>query len=419
MAEYLVIRLGDRSPDAVSWIAVDSNGTRLSQPAHGSLDLAALDVRDRPVVALVPAADVLTTTVRIPVRGSSRLLATLPFALEEQLADDVEDLHFAAGSRRSDDRVPVAVTAHERMQHWMAMLAEVGISPAMVVPETYGLARIPGTTSLLVAEDQVFYNDGADVQFVMQGVKPSDALATAGALRDTSAESDDDDLTAPHLLVYCEPEAEKRFEHDWLALRNELPGVDINLLPDGLLPRLAVTIASGAGVNLLQGAYGARTGYRKLFQPWRGAAALLLGLLVIMVAAKGVDYFRLSQEKQQLMAQFTELYREIRPGDDREVADPVGTVNSLRRGLGAGAGPQVFLPALQELGAALTQNDAVNVEAISYRAGVIDIRLDAPDVASLDAIEQAVKANGRYQAAIQSTDQVGDRISSRIQVKEN
>lgn len=419
MAEYFVIRLGDDAPDGVSWIVADGNGTRLSQPGSGSLQQAALEVGERAVIALVPAAEALTTTVNLPVRGTAKLLATLPFALEDQVAEDVEKLHFAAGTRRDDGQVPVAIVARERMDFWMEALSEAGIKPAMMVPETYGLARIPGTTSLLVAEDQVFFNDGANTEFVIQGVQPSDALAAAGALKDATGESDDDARPAPHLLVYCEPEAEQRYQHDWLALRNELPGLDMHLLPDGALPRLAVTVASGAGVNLLQGAYGATTEYRQLFQPWRGAAMLLLGLAVILLAGKGVDYYRLTREHADLKTQFTELYRQIRPNDTREISDPIGTVSSLKLGLGGGSGPQVFLPALQELSNALGKNSAVSVEAISYRAGIIDIRVNAPDVASLDAIEKSVSANDRYEASIQSTDQVGERINSRIQVREN
>ena len=419
MAEYFVIRLGDDAPKGVSWIVADGNGTRLSQPGSGSLQQASLEAGERAVIALVPAAEVLTTTVKLPVRGTAKLLATLPFALEDQVAEDVEKLHFAAGTRRDDGQVPVAIVARERMDFWMETLSEAGIKPAMMVPETYGLARIPGTTSLLVAEDQVFLNDGANTEFVIEGVQPSDALAAAGALKDASGESDDDARPAPHLLVYCEPEAEQRYQHDWLALRNELPGLDMHLLPDGALPRLAVTVASGAGVNLLQGAYGATTEYRQLFQPWRGAAMLLLGLAVILLAGKGVDYYRLTREHAELKTQFTELYRQIRPNDTREISDPIGTVSSLKLGLGGGSGPQVFLPALQELSNALGKNSAVNVEAISYRAGIIDIRVNAPDVASLDAIEKSVSANDRYEASIQSTDQVGDRINSRIQVREN
>jgi type II secretory pathway component PulL len=98
--------------------------------------------------------------------------------------------------------------------------------------------------------------------------------------------------------------------------------------------------------------------------------------------------------------------------------DPVGTVNSIRRSLGTPTAPQVFLPSLQQLGLALAANSSAEIEAISYRAGVIDVRLTAPDVATLDNIQKQVSASGRFSASIQSTDQVGDKVNSRIQIRE-
>lgn len=422
MAEYLVIRIDSDRDNAAQWIAVDSNGTRVSRPVTGPLSEASKDVGDRAVIVLVPATTVLTTTADIPVRGGSRLLAALPFALEEHVADDVENLHFAAGARRDNGLIPVAVVAHEQMQEWLARLEEAGISAARLVPENHGLARIPGTFSLLVADDEIMFNDGADNEFVMQGVKPSDVLAVAGALDDAAAEAAEDsggNGSGAHLLVYCQPSDEERFRHDWIALRNELASVDINLLPDGVLPRLAVTVASGRGINLLQGRYGAKAEIGALFRPWRHAAILLLALGVVGIGGKAVDYYRLSQEESVLKQQFTEEYRQIRPDDTREIVDPVGMVNSVRRGFGGPAAAQVFLPSLQQLGLALQQSGTADIEAISYRAGVIDVRLTAPDVATLDKIQKTVSSSGRFNASIESTDQVGDKVSSRIQIRES
>ncbi|MDH3613412.1 MAG: type II secretion system protein GspL [Gammaproteobacteria bacterium] len=422
MAEYLVIRLDPDRDKAAHWIAVDSNGTRISQPVTGPLTEATRDAADRAVIVLVPAANVLTTTVDIPVRGGSRLLAALPFALEEQLADDVENLHFAVGTRGDSGSLPVAVVAHEQMQGWLERLAEAGITASRVVAENQGLARIPGTLSLLVADEQIMFNDGADNEFVMQGVKPSDVLTVAGALDDASVDETEgsaDDGSPGHLLVYCDPMDEERFQHDWIALRHELASVDINLLPDGVLPRLAVTVAADRGINLLQGRYGAKAEIGALFRPWRYAAVLILALTVVAIAGKGVDYYRLSQEETVLKEQFTQEYRQIRPDDTREVVDPVATVNSVRRGFGGPAAAQVFLPSLQQLAAALRQGGSVDIEAVSYRAGVIDVRLTAPDVATLDNIQRAVSDSGRFNASIQSTDQVGDKVSSRIQIRES
>ena len=186
MADFLVIRLPAASDRAAQWIVVDGNGTRKGPVLSGELAAAATLAGNKDVIVLVPAANVLTTAVNIPVRRGTRLLAALPFALEEHVADDIDELHFAAGARRESGLVPAAVVSHELMAEWLERLSAAGISPARIIPESYGLARIPGTLSLLVADDQVIFNDGADNEFAMQGVKPSDALAVAGALPDAA-----------------------------------------------------------------------------------------------------------------------------------------------------------------------------------------------------------------------------------------
>lgn len=411
MAEHLVIRLGSNPQDAAHWITVDETGTRRSPPMTGPLVEAAKDIGDRSVIVLVPASEVLTTSVDLPIKSGARLRSALPFALEEQLADDVENLHFAPGTRGEDGLLPVSVVAHTQMREWLEILATAGIKPDRLIPENHGLAKIPGTMSMLVAEDQVMFNDGARNEFAMQGVQPSDAIAVSGAL-------DGPEASAGHLLVYCEASDETRFEHDWNVLRHELGSVDINLLPDGVLPRLAITVGARRGINLLQGDYSAKIDYGPLLRPWRTAAVLLVGLVVVGFAAKVVDYYRLAAEQDALRKQFTQTYREIRPGDTSEITDPGGYVDALRRNLGTPVATGVFLPSLQQLSEALQQNESAEIEAISYRAGIIDVRLTAPDVATLDSIQKLVSTSGRFAASIQSTDQVGDKVSSRIQIRE-
>ena len=76
------------------------------------------------------------------------------------------------------------------------------------------------------------------------------------------------------------------------------------------------------------------------------------------------------------------------------------------------------MPSLLQLGQALAANKTAKIEAISYRAGVVDIRLTAPDVATLDNIQKIISQSGRFSASIQSTDQVGEMVNSRIQIRE-
>jgi len=422
MAEFLVIRIGESADQLAQWIAVDSTGARRSPPLTGSLSEAATDIGNRQIIVLVPSTEVLTTSVDIPVKGVSRLHAALPYALEDQLAEDIDQLHFAAGTRRSSGRIPVAIVSRKRLAEWIGWLTECGIKPSAMISDNYGLARIPGTISLLVAEGQVMINDGADVELVMQGVSPSDALAAIGALDDTVDDGDRESNQAAspamprHVLVYCEQQDDDKYQHDWLAIRNEMESVDVNLLSDGVMPRLAVTVASGTGVNLLQGDFGARTEYSGLLRPWRHAAILLLALGLVGAAAKATDLYMLKQQEAELKQQFETEYRQIAPGVS-SIGDPIRLVASLRARLGTSGTPPLFLQSLEQLSRALQQNQEARIEAISYRAGVVDIRLSAPNVSTLDKIQRGISESGQFEAAIKSTDQDGDSVSSRIQIK--
>jgi general secretion pathway protein L len=412
MAEYLVVRLGADAEQVVHWVAVDDRGTRRGESGNGTLADAARDVRDRAVIVLVPASEALSFSVNLPVKGS-RLLAALPFALEDQVADDIENLHFAPGARLPGGAVPVAVVARAKLDGWLEQLSAAGIHPAKLTPENHGLPLTPNTLSMLVADEQIIFNDGDETAFAISGLSPTETIAAAGVL------GDGDEGAAKHLLVYCDAAVNDRYEKDWALLRHDLASVDVNLLPDGALPRLAVTVASGAGVNLLQGVYGPKTEVVAMLRPWKYAAVFLLALGLVGILGKAADYYRLSEEHDSLQQQFSEMYRELRPDDTREIVDPVGTVNSLRRSVGSGSNaPKVFLPSLMLLASAIRANDAAEVEAISYRAGVIDVRLNAPDISTLDKIVQAVNASGRFSASLQSADSIGERVNSRIKIEE-
>ena len=420
MSEYLVIRIDQSQIQLANWIAVDASGAQRSEPSTGTLEEAAVDIGQREVIILVPSAEVLTTSVDIPVKGA-RLLAALPFALEEYLAQDIEDLHFAAGTRRSSGRTPVSIVDHKRMEEWMAALAFAGITPNTIVAESYGLARIPGTISMLLANDLVFINDGSDIELVMQGVSPGDALAAIGAL-DDSVENTGEDEGAPaalprHVLVYCEIGDEERYQHDWIAMRHELDSVDVKLLPDGVMPRLAVTVATGAGINLLQGQYAPQKEYSGLFRPWKYAAALAVTLGLIVIGAKGLDLYILNQQETELRQTFNSEYRQMLP-DAPETDDPLAVIDSLKRRIGNVETPPLFLQSMEQLARAMQQNQTANIQAISFRAGGIDLRVSAPDVTTLDNVQRVISESGQFRAAIQSTDQDGDKWNSRIRIQE-
>jgi general secretion pathway protein L len=142
-----------------------------------------------------------------------------------------------------------------------------------------------------------------------------------------------------------------------------------------------------------------------------------LALVVVAVGSKGASYYSLKNQLASLQQQFHLEYQQLVPGAALP-RDPGAAVQSLLARTGNSQSPQVFLRSLEQLSLAVKQNGSATIQAISFRAGVIDVRLTAPDVATLDNIQRSIAQSGQFKATIQSTDQDGDKVNSRIQIQE-
>src|SRR3981081_4010980 len=141
MADWLLLRLPRTPEEPATWLVADARGAPAG-PAQagpapaGPVTRAAARAAGRRVCVLVPGTDVLLAEPDVPVRAGAKLQQLVPYALEEHLADDIDDLHFAIGRRTGDSsRVPVAVVARALLDEWLAMLRASGIEPEAIYPD--------------------------------------------------------------------------------------------------------------------------------------------------------------------------------------------------------------------------------------------------------------------------------------------
>ena len=69
--------------------------------------------RSGKVVALAPATQILLAEPALPPGSGVKLARAVPFALEEQLTEDIDQLSFAIGRRRSGGATPVAAVSRD------------------------------------------------------------------------------------------------------------------------------------------------------------------------------------------------------------------------------------------------------------------------------------------------------------------
>ncbi|MGI9342927.1 MAG: type II secretion system protein GspL [Gammaproteobacteria bacterium] len=421
MSDYLVLRFPRDSADTVEWVTVDTSGALIGDPATGDPLMAAAAVGDNKVLALVPGASVLRTRADIPVRGTAKILQALPFAMEEQLATDVDQLHFAAGKREPDGKLPVATVERLEMEAWLELLAAAGIEPVGLYADSDAVSAIPNTTTLFVEADSITLRD-ADGYTAVTDL--AGAETTLELWFRSRAPDEEDEPAAPvNMLVYITPEAQADPAIEGLisGLHTQVTSLDSRVLSDGALPRLAAQIVAEPGINLLQGRYAPRSNLAVYWPAWRVAAILLACFAVTVIGAKLFEISSLNRQAAALDTAIEQAIRYTFP-EVREVRDARALLKSKLRALGrdSGTGSSTeFLDTLQTVAGAVGDpgDERATLETVNYRSGVMELRVLAPNVEALDTIQKQIAKSGSLSAEIQSANPEGDRVRGRIQIK--
>jgi general secretion pathway protein L len=402
MRNTLLLRKDPANAAAWCWLSLDNEGRPQGSIYTGTLADAASEASGQRVVVLVSGAAGLLTRVSIPVRGRQRLLRAVPYALEEQLSEEVDNLHFAVGTTQEDGAWPVAVFSKQFMDSLTADFLEAGLDVQQVIPEILALPNNGEETSVLVENDVALVRTGKSSGFAVD----SDNLGIMLAARMKDEEAG---LQPLHLFVSKDELRPDMAEYVGETLVEPFAGDPLNVFARGL---------ENGSINLLQGAYSRSGDWATLLRPWRATAALLLAGIILSNVVMGIDYFRLSRESEQLHAQIEKTFREALPEIQRIVNPRIQMqqrLDALQRRQGTGGG---FLSLLGQSGSVLKGMQGVQVSGATFRAGRLDVDLTVSNLQLLDELKQALMKSGRLSVEIQSATTGQDqRVQSRLRIQ--
>ncbi|MBV7263537.1 type II secretion system protein GspL [Photobacterium sp. WH77] len=389
MSEFLTIRLSSRPDGPVHWLVWSPQQQEVIASGEladsGQLGELAAYGENRPVYLLVSGSDVLLSQVSIPSGSGRQLAQVLPYLLEEELAQDVDDLHIHM-LKREADKADVAVVGHQRMQHWLSLCDDAGLAVRKIIPDclclpafdnSYSAAEIDGQWLLRQSATQGICADtewlaswmmAQQVPLISQVLEEespeaqsADAQTAAEALTD-----DTEDSVSQHRIRHFTP-APSGMPGHWQA---EAPELVMALLAKG---------ADDSKVNLLSGPYKLQPTWHKALKPWRKvgiAAVLVLGVLVAeyVVRVQGME--------NQALAYKTEserIFRQVLPQFNN-----IPTSSYLKRQmnqelsrLGGAESGQGVLPWLIELRPALLKVPQISVQNLKYDHNRHELRLQA------------------------------------------
>ncbi len=416
MSSTLIIRLGASSEQDASWLIAGSEGEALGEEQHGPLTDAARFAVDRKVVALLPGIQTVVTSAEIPVKGASKQLQVASFALEDQLAEDIGQMHFAVGARRDDGRIPVTAISLDIFQDWMDRLQELGIQANAIYSELQGLPDIPGTITIIIEPESAMLRLPSGEAFTIDPVMLDTVLATASKVIPKTADGEVGPIQT-HVMVYLDRSLGDQ-RGLWIEkIRARFPEAEFREMAAGSLPQLAAGLFRKGRVNLLQGPFAPKSNWQRAIKPWRLPATLAASLLVVMCLVQAATLWRLSGVEAQLDAALDVSLRQVFPGSPR-INDPRRELEMLQqslRGQSSGSSSQ-FLDTVVALGTILPALKDTRVETASYQNQVLDLRLRVPDVTTLDQLQKRMEDSGHFQVTIQSANPRSDGVEGRIKI---
>ncbi len=372
-AKRLLINLSSHLLPIASWVAWDETGVVQSIVLEGNIADLTIYSQGYDITVIVPGEEVLLTQATLPKLSRQRLLQALPFALEEQLITDVQNLHFAIGTSQADGSLPVAIITQQLMQTYIDTLKQVGISANTMVPATLALAFIPEQWQVAVLNDICLVRTGKYQGFACD----HENLSTFLTLQLERAAEQPECL---HIHYFSNVIIPLNLPN---IIVNEIACTNKNVLEN---------MANDAAINLLQGTYAAKQSSSLTKKMWLASGCVAASWIFLLFLNHIVSYFMLEHAVNKSDIAINAIYKKHFPAATSMVAPRERMQEKLKKV--SNADKNAILGLLGIIGNSLHQSPAIQLKQFDFREHALTLTIIAPSFDTLDLFSKSLKQQG-------------------------
>ena len=373
------------------WVSLDNKGVQGSGVVES---LSELETKGQRCVAVVPGEQVNTRTIVLPVRSRQKLMAAIPFAIEDSLISRVDELHFTLLNVSADNQVTFAYVSRDLMGAWLQQVQQAGISLLAVIPDYLLLPHASPTSAVISISEsgQVLLRLGLCMGAV------TDRQNLSAWLNEL-----DKDTT-----LFADPKAVDQLP--------ELQAKKITVVDVG--GRLVDWLSQGLPEHdavLLSGEFVPGSSKSNLLKKYWPAAAMILLAGFIKLGSDISELVWLQKTQIQIEQNTQSLYQELFPGSKLLAGRArVQTRNKLMT-LQTGAGGNDFTYLLVTT-SGLLKNQQVTIEELDYREGNLITVMTLSDFAHLDRIKQRLQKDPTIAVNLKQSGARGNKVQVRFEI---
>lgn len=360
------------------WIETDSTGHVLSKRMLSDFSNFPKIAADASLVVLLPGADVVMTSAKIPKMRASERLKAIPFALEDQLAGDPEQMSVALGDDNEDGTLNIAVFDKAKFEKQIQILHALNWYPQYVLPDYLALPWEAHTWSIAWSHPFALVRTHAQQGFATDA--DNLPLLLQLALEKTTEK--------PKKLVALQ-EAQVI---DTVALEKlSIPIVTHDCADQTVFDIDA--LQKNPAMNLLQGGYRPKVSSSTVKKNWMWCgitAASFFGFLFLTQITQGIY---LSHQKTQMDKQVLLAYQKIFPGST-QILEPRFRVANLLTKLKKESTGSSFLHLLAIAGNVMTRYPDVVIQSFKFSDDALSAQVQTNQVTQLSVMVNALDQAG-------------------------
>jgi len=366
------------------------------------------------LIICVPGDRARIHRVNLPLKNRKRLLAALPFALEDQLLHEPNSYHLVPlPAARGSQQVPVVVMEYA----WLSAIVETCMHAswqiAMLIPDYLALPEPESDTWLLDASSAPMLLRTPGLQgAVLTGVPMQDSIGTLSLVLEQA------EIRPQKLIVRVCNRQQYQIISSWsepLASRDIQ--LEIRLEEQSRTEWLAGLPPPAAAANLLTGPYASNNQQGLSTEKFRLAMILLVALIVISSTHWLIQGSRLKTKYSQLQQSIATTYLQAFPGT-RNLVDPrfqmeqqIKNLTERRQQQGSNMD---FLSRLNQLAGQLVANPDCQVQKIDFDGSTILLVVSVADYEALERL-QAILAN-TGPVHVENAELKDGRVTGRIRL---
>ena len=406
LANILIKKIGhDGDNNIYTWRRCNEQGRWLSNSESGSAGVLQQSLLEGELNAclLLSGTDVVCQQVNFNKQEKKHLAKLIPFEMEEDLTDELDELHFAFGALE-DEQAVAAYTDSQQLRDVLQELEAAGLLINHCLPEPILIERLDNGWGLRLDDYlHVHYGNGLGFSVDLSLAQP--------ALSGLSQTHQPQHL----LLLGADPEKLQQ-------LRDLLP-LDLtqHLVEEQIDTKVvdeweSLQLSTIDDLDLRQGQFARQLPLAKWWQEWRGVS-IVAGVALLVFLGISIAQVQINNAKElQIRQEMAQVYRQVVPQGNASA----NMEEILRRRLetyqgGSSGGSVVAM--LAKVAPMIAKKPDISLQNMRYddQRGTMDLTLTAKSSSDGLNLGNDIQTTG-LSAKVQGVTNIGDEVQIRMTI---